>query len=181
MGQPTCVQPTVPGERCLTNSELNRMASNAITDNHTVQPIQGPPAHSGALSPGSPQGPDCDPPSYHEVTMETRAPIQSDSDTLRDGIENESFDRNNAENDISSETTNPDSGEQNPVHHQSEHLSEREHISERDSEGERDLNSQASDSTSTYSNDPKTTIEVTTINIPVESIDGNQSQSETEY
>ena len=108
--------------------------------------------------------------------METRAPIQSDSDTLRDGIENESFDRttNNAENDISSETTNPDSGEQNPVHHQSEHLSER------DSEDERDLNSQASDSTSTYSNDPKTTIEVTTINIPVESIDGNQSQSETE-
>ena len=112
--------------------------------------------------------------------METRAPIQSDSDTLRDGIENESFDRttNNAENDISSETTNPDSGEQNPVHHQSEHLSEREHISERDSEDERELNSQASDSTSTYSNDPKTTIEVTTINIPVESIDGNQSQSE---
>ena len=108
--------------------------------------------------------------------METRAPIQSDSDTLRDGIENESFDRttNNAENDISSETTNPDSGEQNPVHHQSEHLSEH------DSEDERDINSQTSDSTSTYSNDPKTTIEVTTINIPVESIDGNQSQSETE-
>ena len=111
-------------------------------------------------------GPDCDPPSYHEVTMETRAPIQSDSDTLRDGIENESFDRNNAENDTSV-------SEQNPT-------DDGEHISERCSEDERDndLNSQASDSTSTYSNDPKTTIEVTTINIPVESIDGNQSQSE---
>ena len=98
--------------------------------------------------------------------METRAPIQSDSDTLRDGIENESFDRNNAENDTSV-------SEQNPT-------DDGEHNSERGSEGERDLNSQASDSTSTYSNDPKTTIEVTTINIPVESIDGNQSQSETE-
>ena len=98
--------------------------------------------------------------------METRAPIQSDSDTLRDGIENESFDRNNAENDTSV-------SEQNPT-------DDGEHISERGSDDERDLNSQASDSTSTYSNDPKTTIEVTTINIPVESIDGNQSQSETE-
>ena len=100
--------------------------------------------------------------------METRAPIQSDSDTLRDGIENESFDRttNNAENDTSV-------SEQNPT-------DDGEHISERGSDDERDndLNSQASDSTSTYSNDPKTTIEVTTINIPVESIDGNQSQSE---
>ena len=96
--------------------------------------------------------------------METRAPIQSDSDTLRDGIENESFDRNNAENDTSV-------SEQNPT-------DDGEHLSERDSEDERDLNSQASDSTSTYSNDPKTTIEVTTINIPVENIDGNQSQSE---
>ena len=100
--------------------------------------------------------------------METRAPIQSDSDTLRDGIENESFDRttNNAENDTSV-------SEQNPT-------DDGEHISERGSEDERDLNSQASDSTSTYSNDPKTTIEVTTINIPVESVDSNQSQSETE-
>ena len=98
--------------------------------------------------------------------METRAPIQSDSDTLRDGIENESFDRttNNAENDTSVSEPNPtDDGE---------------HISERGSEDERELHSQASDSTSTYSNDPKTTIEVTTINIPVESIDGNQSQNE---
>ena len=98
--------------------------------------------------------------------METRAPIQSDSDTLRDGIENESFDRNNAENDTSV-------SEQNPT-------DDGEHISERGSDDERDLNSQASDSTSTYSNDPKTTIEVTTINIPVESIDGNQSQSQNE-
>ena len=108
--------------------------------------------------------------------METRAPIQSDSDTLRDGIENESFDRNasNAEN-VSEH--NHSAHEQNPEHHETEHLSER------DSEDERDeiLNSQtASDSTSTYSNDPKTTIEVTTINIPIQDIDVNQSQSETE-
>ena len=108
--------------------------------------------------------------------METRAPIQSDSDTLRDGIENESFDRNttNAEN-VSEH--NQSANEQNPAHNETEHLSER------DSEDERDeiLNSQtASDSTSTYSNDPKTTIEVTTINIPIQDIDVNQSQSQSE-
>ena len=108
--------------------------------------------------------------------METRAPIQSDSDTLRDGIENESFDRttNNAENDISSQATN--SGEQNPGNHEGEHVLERSSEDER----ENDLNSQASDSTSTYSNDPKTTIEVTTINIPVQDNDGNQIQNPSE-
>merc|ERR1719443_2363698 len=112
------------------------MASNANTGNHSVQ-VHGPSVQpSGSLATPSPQGPDCDPPSYHEVTMETRAPIQSDSDTLRDGIENESFDRttNNVENDTSV-------SEQNPT-------DDGEHISERGSEDERDLNSQASDSTS---------------------------------
>jgi len=106
--------------------------------------------------------------------METRAPIQSDSDTLRDGIENESFDRttNNAENDISSQATN--SGEHNPGNHEGEHVLERSSEDER----ENDLNSHASDSTSTYSNDPKTTIEVTTI--PVQDQDGNQSQNPSE-
>lgn len=178
--QPTCVQPTVPGERCLTNSELNRMASNANTGNHTVH-VHGPPIRpSASLTVPSPQGPDCDPPSYHEVTMETRAPIQSDSDTLRDGIENESFDRNtsNAENDLSSQTTNQYSAsasEQNRTHHENEHISDSEDGRESDLGRH---HSQASDSISSYSNDPKTTIEITTINIPVQDRDSNHSQAE---
>lgn len=111
--------------------------------------------------------------------METRAPIQSDSDTLRDGIENESFDRNNsnAEIDSSSQITNQNS---TPNDNESERVLERS----TDSENEGDRNSQASnsdiDSTSTYSNDPKTTIEVTTINIPVQDHAINQSETDTE-
>ena len=127
-------------------------------------------------------GPDCDPPSYHEVTMETRAPIQSDSDTLRDGIENESFDRNNsnAEMDASSQATNQSS----PVDQQNQSIShENEHLPERSDNSEDEQASRTSDSTSTDSNDPKTTIEVTTINIPVqdpEVTQGHQNDTDTE-
>ena len=124
-------------------------------------------------------GPDCDPPSYHEVTMETRAPIQSDSDTLRDGIENESFDRNNsnAEMDSTSQSTNQSSPAEQPNQSTSH---ESEHVPERSDNSEDEQASRTSDSTSTESNDPKTTIEVTTINIPVQDPEVNQGQNDTD-
>ena len=114
--------------------------------------------------------------------METRAPIQSDSDTLRDGIENESFDRNNsnAEMDASSQATNQSS----PVDQQNQSIShESEHLPERSDNSEDEQASRTSDSTSTDSNDPKTTIEVTTINIPVqdpEVTQGHHTDTDTE-